>query len=89
MAGSKEGAYKARETNKAKHGEDFYSVIGKLGGMKSRTGGFASEKVGPDGLTGKERASKVGVRGGHNSRRKYAKGLDKFKMDYESMENEP
>lgn len=66
------------ETKKAKrttaftirslHGDDFYARIGRIGGQRGKTGGFASKKVGADGLTGKERARKVGVTGGQASR---------------------
>ena len=34
-----------------------------------RTGGFASEKVGKDGLTGKQRAEIAGAKGGRKSKR--------------------
>lgn len=69
MAGSVAGGKRAAEVNKRNHGDDFYSRIGRLGGKASRTGGFASEVVGPDGLTGRERASKAGIIGGLKSRR--------------------
>lgn len=69
MAQTKEGAKSAGVTNKAKYGADFYARIGKLGGQKGRTGGFASENIGADGLTGRERASKAGYKGGLKSRR--------------------
>jgi hypothetical protein len=70
MAGTKEGGVKAAATNKRKHGSDFYKRIGSQGGRLGTTGGFASEKVGDDGLTGYERASVAGVAGGTKSRRK-------------------
>lgn len=40
MAGTSEGGKKASKTNKKKFGKDFYVKIGRLGGMKSGTGGF-------------------------------------------------
>jgi hypothetical protein len=43
-----------------KYGKDYYSNMGKIGGKLGTTGGFASLKVGKDGLTGKERAKLVG-----------------------------
>ena len=38
MAGTKAGGLKARETNMAKHGADFYARIGAKGGRISRRG---------------------------------------------------
>ena len=69
MPGNKIGGAKASITNKAKYGDDFYQKIGAKGGKKGNTGGFASDIVGKDGLTGRQRASKVGVLGGKKSRR--------------------
>jgi hypothetical protein len=69
MAGTKEGGKNAAKTNKEKYGEDFYSKIGSKGGSNGHTGGFASNVVGQDGLTGKERAIKVGAIGGTISKR--------------------
>ena len=40
MAGTKEGGLKAAETNKLRHGADFYKNLGKKG--NSSTKGFAS-----------------------------------------------
>lgn len=43
---------------------EIVSDIGRKGGSKNDgTGGFASPNIGPDGLTGPERASVVGVIG--------------------------
>lgn len=70
MAGTKAGGAKAAATNKKLHGEDFYAKIGQKGGKNnSGTGGFASLKVGRDGMTGPERAKKMGAIGGSISRR--------------------
>lgn len=69
MAGSREGGLKAAATNKAKYGRGFYAHIGSIGGKKSQGGGFASSKVGKDGLTGAERAREAGRKGGLISRR--------------------
>lgn len=44
MAGTKQGGINARDTNKAKHGADFYRRIGALGGAKGRTGGFFANR---------------------------------------------
>lgn len=69
MPGTIEGGRKAAATNKLKNGSDFYARIGAMGGKKSRSGGFASDKVGKDGLTGAERAREAGRKGGLISRR--------------------
>lgn len=73
MAGTKEGGRKAAATNKAKQGSDFYARIGRIGGKRSSGGGFASDKVGRDGLTGAERAKLAGAKGGRKSKRGPAK----------------
>lgn len=44
-------------------------AIGAKGGKLSTTGGFASDKVGADGLTGRQRARIAGAKGGSISRR--------------------
>lgn len=69
MAGTKKGGELAAATNRARHGKDFYAKIGAMGGKKGRTGGFASNKIGKDGLTGLQRAKKAGEVGGRISRR--------------------
>jgi hypothetical protein len=69
MAGTKNGGMAAASTNKTKYGADFYAKIGAMGGKKGKTGGFASSKVGADGLTGRDRARIAGAQGGRVSRR--------------------
>ena len=69
MSGTVEGGRKTYETNIARHGRDFYAKIGQMGGRRSCNGGFASDKVGPDGLTGYQRARVAGSKGGKISRR--------------------
>ena len=69
MSGTPEGGKKARATNLKIYGADFYSRIGRIGGRNGHNGGFASEKVGTDGLTGAERARIAGAKGGRNSSR--------------------
>ena len=64
MSGNRTGGIKAREKNLAKD-PSFYSTIGKSGGLRTGVAkGFASEKVGKDGLTGRIRAGLVGSVGG-------------------------
>lgn len=69
MAGNKEGGKKAAKTNLKRYGKDFYKRIGAMGGRNGNTGGFASDVVGKDGLTGRERAVVAGRIGGLLSRR--------------------
>ena len=64
MAGTKEGGLRAAETNKKKHGEDFYRDIGRKGGKLGTTGGFAANP---------ELARLAGKIGGSRSRRGKAK----------------
>ena len=42
MAGTREGGLKAAATNKLRHGHDFYARIGRRGGKRGHTGGFAA-----------------------------------------------
>lgn len=69
MSGTKAGGAKTRQTNYMRHGKDFYARIGKIGGKIGTTGGFASNKVDKDGLTGPERARVAGRKGGLISKR--------------------
>ncbi len=64
MAGTTKGGYRARNTNRERHGSDFYQRIGAQGGKRSRGGGFAADR---------ERAREAGRRGGRVSRRGKAK----------------
>lgn len=73
MAGNKIGGRKAAITNRMKYGEGFYARIGQKGGRNGTTGGFNSDVVGKDGLTGRERARIAGRKGGLISRRGPAK----------------
>jgi uncharacterized protein len=60
MAGTKIGGIKAAQTNKLKHGADFYQNIGSQGGKAQVRKGFACNP---------ELASKAGRKGGSISRR--------------------
>lgn len=68
MSGTVNGGLKAADKNK-KSDPNFYKKIGKLGGSKSHGGGFSDQRVGKDGLTGRQRASIVGKLGGKKSRK--------------------
>lgn len=63
MPGTKIGGIRAAETNKKRHGQDFYVKIGEIGGKKSRGGGFAANP---------ELARIAGRKGGSVSKRKKA-----------------
>ena len=60
MPGTKLGGKRAAETNKKRHGKDFYAKIGATGGKKGRTGGFYANR---------ELARIAGAKGGRISRR--------------------
>lgn len=79
MAGTREGGRKAAITNRIRHGEGFYARIGQMGGHNGTTGGFNSDVVGKDGLTGRERARIAGRKGGLISRRGPAKNKGAIK----------
>jgi general stress protein YciG len=71
MSGTVSGGKLAAKKNKEKFGEDFYKKIGAQGGKATNVPkGFASDLTGYDGLTGKQRASVAGKRGGKVSKRK-------------------
>lgn len=73
MAGTLKGGIKANQRIIERLGEEgaqeFRKRIGALGGKKSNNGGFASDQVGEDGLTGRERARIAGSIGGKKSRK--------------------
>lgn len=67
MAGTLAGGRKAAQTNKERHGADYYSKIGSIGGKMSDNGGFWHAKY----VKGdEEHAKRAGRLGGQNSRRK-------------------
>lgn len=74
MAGTREGGLKAAAKNKA-NDPNFYRDIGRIGGANGHTGGFASETVGADGLTGLQRAVIAGAKGGRISKRRRARAI--------------
>lgn len=59
MAGTREGGLKAAQKNLAQD-PNFYAKIGKIGGSRSTTGGFAANQ---------ELARIAGAKGGRKSRR--------------------
>lgn len=78
MSGTKLGAQRARETMLKKLGKEqydaFHKRIGAKGGRNGRgpnyAGGFSSQGVDSNGLTGSERARVAGRKGGLKSTRK-------------------
>lgn len=60
--------------------------IGRMGGKASGAGGFASDKVGSDGLTGRERARIAGRKGGKIGKRGPSK---KKELKLHAPENNP
>ena len=60
MAGTTEGGLKASVTNKQKYGKEFYQAIGRIGGHRGHTGGFAANP---------ELAKIAGSLGGRRSKR--------------------
>ena len=62
IGGTHAGGVKARETNYARHGRDYVSRIGAIGGRAGDTGGFYGHP---------ERAAKAGSKGGTHSRKGY------------------
>lgn len=67
MSGTPEGARKRIEKLKELHGPDYFKVQTSHAGKHTKRGGFASEKVGKDGLTGRQRAKIAGRKGGQNT----------------------
>ncbi len=61
MSGTIAGGRKAAITNKERHGENFYTELGKRGGAASRAGGF--------GYFGHDWAVENGRKGGKAPRR--------------------
>lgn len=78
MPGTKDGAKKAVQTIRNKHGEDFFARIGAKGGAASGTGGFAYDgRTQLEKLLGKPKkgivkARKAGSIGGKISKRREA-----------------
>lgn len=69
MSGTSAGGQAARDRNRKLYGDDYYARIGSIGGKKGHTGGFSSNAVGKDGLTGRQRARIAGSKGGKKSQR--------------------
>lgn len=70
MSGTKEGGQRARDTNKANYGADFYAKIGAKGGQKSTTGGFWYKKYVEGDVEAIRAAGQVGGTLGTRSKEK-------------------
>lgn len=72
MAGTKAGGQKAAKTNKEKHGEDFYRIIGSKGGQTkpSKPRGFAAnpELAKIAGAIGGRNSTREGIKNGHGKK---------------------
>lgn len=81
MPGNVTGGKRAAKTNKAKHGEDFYKRIGRLGGKTptDKPKGFAANPT---------LARIAGARGGRISRRGLAKQKDDIDQAEKILEKE-
>lgn len=63
MGGSKQGAQKAMESIRMKHGEDFHARIGSIGGKaKGIRKGFTSESARKWGAIGGKLSTRKGVK---------------------------
>lgn len=60
MSGTIAGGKLAAQTNKKRHGSDFYKLIGSVGGSNGHTGGFYANR---------ELAREAGRKGGLSSKR--------------------
>lgn len=83
MAGTKEGGKKTASTNKAKHGSDFYAMIGRKGGSAKRKAPrwFEAhpELAKKAGAIGGKRSSRKGIKNGMGkSRYKYKMAWDEY-----------
>ena len=83
MAGTKEGCVKAASTNKAKHGSDFYAMLGRKGGSakhkKPRWFEAHPELARKAGAIGGKRSSRKGIKNGMSkSRYKYKKEWNEY-----------
>jgi hypothetical protein len=78
MAGTKKGGQAAAQTNKTRHGSDFYARIGAKGGQMGHTGGFGA------GEEGRKRAAVYGAIGGKISRRRKTKTVASAKVATDS-----
>ena len=83
MAGTREGGEKAAATNKAKHGSDFYVMLGRKGGSAKhktpRVFKAHTELARNAGAIGGKRSSRKGIKNGMSkSRYKYKKEWNEY-----------
>lgn len=83
MVQTLKGGQKYRNTMIKKFGsleawKEYQRRNASIGGRNGKSGGFASDEVGADCLTGRERASRVGKIGGLRSKRLPNKRLKQY-----------
>lgn len=61
MSGNSESAKKAYQTRIERHGKESVQSMHAAGGRSSHVGGFGTQEVGNDGLTGRERARMASI----------------------------
>lgn len=76
MAGTVKGGRAAAQTNKSRHGSDFYARIGAKGGQNGKTGGFAANR---------DLARIAGQKGGRISRRRKATASTKIEVQSQAQ----
>lgn len=83
MVGTKSGGLKTALKNKEIHGENFYRVIGSIGGRKSRNGGFAAnpELAKIAGKKGGQKSSRKGIKNGEGKKKVY---FEDERVNYQS-----
>lgn len=82
MAGSRATGIKAAVTNKLRHGEEYYKLIGKKGGTAGTGHAFAHGKVSPS-IAG-HIGGQLSIRGVKQTKEEleYRKALVKYKYDF-------
>lgn len=78
MAGTKEGSLKGKKKILELYGKDYYAKIGKKGGSKGTTGGFAKDRelARRAGRLGGLKSTRAGIKNGEG---KSEKSLKKYK----------
>ena len=79
MAGTKDGGKKTAAANKAKHGSDFYAMIGRKGGSAKHKAPRGFESHPELAKIGGKRSSRKGIKNGMGkSRYKHKRALNEY-----------